>query len=105
MTYQPDSNGVWVYHTEPNGDVYGYDFGPNIIMVNGQRVSWGYELRGDFTPMRQVSEACRNWVYSLSSEHKEFICEILKADRKDNKPRSTSSSPSTVDTVWVTPFR
>ncbi len=79
---QPDEHGAWAYHTQPNGDVYGYDFGPNVIFVNGQRVSWGYELRGDFYPMCGVSEACRNWVYCLNSEQKEFICEILKMDRK-----------------------
>lgn len=85
----PDENGVWVYHKQPNGDVYGYDFGPNIIMVNGVRVNWGYTLRGDFAPMKNVSESCRNWVYSLTSEQKEFICEIIEAvgnDRTHTEP-------------------
>lgn len=78
---EPDEHGVWVYHTQPNGDVYGYDFGPNVIMVNGYRVRWGYDLRGDFSPMRDVSTACRDWVYGLSSEHKEFICELMEANK------------------------
>ncbi len=104
MTYGPDEHGVWGYCRQPNGDVYGSDFGPNVILVNGIRISWGYMLRGDFAPMQDVSEECRNWVYSLDSKHKEFICEILKSDRGQKAGRSTSSSLSTVDTVWVTPI-
>lgn len=79
MNTRPDEHGVWAYHTQSNGDVYGYDFGPNVIMVNGKRVRWGYMLRGDFYPMRDMSEACRQWVYGLTSDEKEHLCEILSA--------------------------
>jgi hypothetical protein len=42
---------------------------------------WGYELRGDFEPIKSCSSEVRDWIASLPSKHKEMLCDIIRAIR------------------------